>query len=142
MILISFLLLEAYSDILYFYGAVLTMFDIYFDNFHSLFKVVLILSFQLFHHLTSAFHNYSQRLQAADGQCEYVLSRKSCWLVIIMANIVHVGCNDSTVVMFMVEIRATMLYDQLRRQCNGLWSGHMNNKDISDFVGHMTLLVT
>ena len=118
------------------------MFDIHFDNFHSLFKVVLILSFQLFHHLTSAFHNYSQRLQAADGQCEYVLSGKSCWLVIIMANIVHVGCNDSTVMMVMVEIRATLLYDQLRRQCNGLWSGHMNNKDISDFVGHMTLLVT
>ena len=59
-----------------------------------------------------------------------------------MANIGHVGCNDSTVMMVMVEIRATLLYDQLRRQCNGLWSGHMNNKDISDFVGHMTLLVT
>ena len=52
-----------------------------------------------------------------------------------MTNIVHVGCNDSTVMMVMVEIRATLLYDQLRRQCNGLWSGHMNNKDISDFVG-------
>ena len=113
------------------------MFDIHFDNFHSLFKVVLILSFQLFHHLTSAFHNYSQRLQAADGQCEYVLSGKSCWLwlIIIMVNIVHV-------MMVMAEICATLLYDQLRRQCNGLWSGHMNNKDISDFVGHMTLLVT